>query len=459
MNLLTIAFKSLRQRWLASSLTGLSVALGVSLMIAVLILNGVVAETFKNTGSGFDLILGPKGSQVQLVLSAIYHMDRPIENLPWRFFQQMSSDPRVERVIPVNIGDTTDVGNFPIVGTYPQYFALDVTPGKQFQVHKPGDFNRGTWDAVIGSHVARVNNWGIGTKFKLRHSGNDEHVHDEEFTVRGVLFPTGTPNDRTVFVHIDGFFQMSSHAKPVDEAIVREMQYFNETREQIEARYAVDLKEMAAHANESPEEHAHHHHGVSDLQKEVTAILVVAKSGTRPKYEEFGRDNNVMELTQELNGGFSKAMAANPVRVMTDISRNLVGNIQLAFLYLTGLIVAVSGIGIFVSIYNSMSDRRREIAIMRALGARRQTVLSIILLESVLLCVLGGLGGILLGHGLVFVASPVIEARSGLLIDPVAGSVWELVILPVLLVMAVLIGLLPGLTAYRTDVAQGLQGG
>lgn len=459
MNLFTIAFKNLRQRWLASFLTGLSVALGVSLMIAVLILNGVVSDMFRQTGSGFDLIVGPKGSRVQLVLSAIYHMDKPIENLPWRFFEEISKDPRVERAIPVNIGDTTQVGNFPIVGTYPQYFALEVTPGKQFTVREGGDFNRGTWDAVIGSHVARVNNWGVGSKFKLLHSGQDDHVHDEEFTVRGVLEPTGTPNDRTAFVHIDGFFQMSSHDKPISEAIVREMQCFNETREQVETRYAQAIADARAHEQEAAGDHAHHHHhALSSLQKEVTAILLKMKEGTREEYAGFGKAANVLSMTSDLNGGFSKAMAANPITVMDEILRNLVGNIQLAFLYLTGLIIAVSGIGIFVSIYNSMSDRKKEIAVMRALGARRQTVLTIVMLESMLLCLLGGIGGIVLGHGLVWVAAPLVEARSGLLIDPVAGSIWELVILPVLLLMAMLIGFLPGLAAYRTDVAEALQG-
>ena len=125
-------------------------------------------------------------------------------------------------------------------------------------------------------------------------------------------------------------------------------------------------------------------------------------------------------------------------------------------LFLTGLIVVVAGIGIFVSIYNSMADRRREIAIMRSLGAHRTTVLGIILGEAVLLCVGGGTLGFLLGHGLVVIAAPIIEARAGLLIDPWKFEWLELFLFPALLVMAVLVGLLPALTAYRTDVAQSL---
>lgn len=456
MNLLTIAYKSIRQRWLASVLTGLSVALGVSLMVAVLILNGVVGDMFRQTGSGYDLVVGPKGSDVQLVLSAIYRIDRPIENLPWRFFKDLEQDRRVERAIPVNLGDTTEVGNFPIVGTTPQYFLVEYIPDKKFRIR--GDGLRGTWDAVIGSQVARVNNWDIGSQFKLIHSGQDDHVHDELFTVKGVLAPTGTPNDRTVFVHIDGFFALDEHDKPVDEAIRRESEFYGESIDEIIARYRDDLEEIRKHEQESHGDHHHHHHGpLSDLQKEVTSVLIIARDSDDPRMQGIGRSGNAMSLATELRKGY-KAQAANPVSVMSRLMTNLVGNIQLAFLYMTGLIIAVSGIGIFVSIYNSMSDRKREIAIMRALGARRQTVFSIVLLESLLLCLLGGLAGILLGHGLVFVAAPLIEARSGLLLDPLAFTPLEFVVIPILIVMATLIGFLPGMTAYRTDVADALNG-
>jgi putative ABC transport system permease protein len=125
-------------------------------------------------------------------------------------------------------------------------------------------------------------------------------------------------------------------------------------------------------------------------------------------------------------------------------------------LVLTTLIIIVSGVGIFVSIYNSMSDRRREIAILRALGAQRSKVFSVILLESLILCVGGGLLGLALGHGLVLIAAPIVEARSGLLINPLAFEATELWLIPAMIAMATLVGFLPGLTAYRTDVAAAL---
>jgi putative ABC transport system permease protein len=135
---------------------------------------------------------------------------------------------------------------------------------------------------------------------------------------------------------------------------------------------------------------------------------------------------------------------------------NVVGNIQKGLVVMTTLIIIVSGVSIFVSIYNSMADRRREIAIMRALGASRQTVFTIILAESILLCFGGGLFGLLLGHGLVFVAAPIVAAQTGLLIDPYAFETIELVLIPSLIVLASIVGFIPGTTAYRTDVAVAL---
>lgn len=451
MTLLSIAYKTLKQRWLASGLTGLSVALGVSLMVAVLILNDVVTRMFSQTGSGYDVVVGPKGSDLQLVLSTIYRIDRAVNTLPWRYYEELAARQHVERAIPINVGDTTEIGNFPIVGTTPEYFVVDYVPGRKFLLK--GDNLAETWDAVIGAEVARVNGWDVGSQFKLIHSGQAENIHAELFTVKGVLASTGTPNDRSVFVHIDGFFLLDDHARPWQEAAQREALFYGESLEQVIERHQAAIQEIQAFEKAAVDRSAgdHVHPPMPPLLKAVSAVLIVFKG------DEIQRAGLALKWRSDMSDGV-QAQATNPVQVMARLLTNLVGNVQLAFLYLTGLIIAVSGIGIFVSIYNSMSDRKREIAVMRALGARRETVFSLILLESLLLCLLGGGAGILLGHGLVFVAAPIIEARSGLLINPLAFSPVEFVVIPVLIAMASLVGFLPAMTAYRTDVAEALQG-
>ena len=467
MSLLTIAWKNIRQRSLASSLTALSVALGVALMVAVLVINGVVTRMFSQSGAGYHLVVGPQGSATELVLSTVYRTQLPSNNLPWRVFTELKERPEVETAIPLTMGDFTEVGQFPIVGTVPRYFAIpygfgratgfwpqikdllriekNLTQPQQFQIR--GKILTSDWDAVIGSEVARTNGWDLGTTFKMIHGGRDAadaHVHDEEFTVRGVLAPTGTANDRSVFVHLNGFFMISGHDKPVEEAIDREAQFFPEDKAELRLKYADVIAEIAAEAEHDHSDGHHHAHAVPDLLKEVSAVLVRTK--TQPA---------AILMAAELAEGV-QAQGVNPVMVMRRLMDNLVGNIRLALMFLTALIILVSGIGIFVSIYNSMSDRRREIAVMRALGASRRTVFSVILFESILLCVVGGLAGLILGHGLVFLAAPVVAARSGLLIDPYHFESIELLLFPILIVMASLVGFLPGLTAYRTDVAKAL---
>lgn len=446
MNLAVIAWKNLQQRSLASLLTGISIALGVMLMVAVLVIYSVLDTTFSQRSIGYDLIVGPKGSDLQLVLSTVYHISPPIENLPYRFYREFSTDPRISSAIPVAIGDTTERGGFPIVGTIPQYFLEDYAPKRKFLIR--GNTLRRPFDALIGAHVARANGWDIGSTFRMIHGGSDSHVHDEEFTVAGVLQATGTPNDKSVFVHLDGFYLIQGHDKPFDEAIKREREFFGEpplSPEELEAEVA-RLKKKYSH-DHSGHNHAHDHfEEVPDLQKEVTSILVNAKTPIAANL-----------ISGDLKKGF-KAMGVNPIIPMRRLMVDVLGGVKLLLLVLTGLIVAVSCIGIFVSIYNSMSARRREIGIMRALGARRSTVLTIILSESIMLCVGGGVLGLLLGHGLIFVAAPMVEVRTGLLVNPLTFDPYELILFPVLLALGSLVGLLPGLTAYRTDVADALNG-
>lgn len=445
MNLAAIAFKSLKQRALATCLTGFSVALGVMLMVAVLVIYAVLDETFSQRAIGYGLIVGPKGSPLQLVLSTVYHTNPPIENLPYRFFREIAADPRVDKAIPVALGDTTEAGAFPIVGVPPAYFLEEYAPKRQFLIR--GNTLRKPFDALIGDRVAKVNGWNVGSEFRMVHGGADTgHVHDERFTVVGVLAPTGTPNDKSVFVHLDGFYQIQGHDKPFDEAIKREREFFGEpplSDEELNTQVA-KLKKKYSH-----EGHDHsgpdHFHDVSDLQKEVTSILVIGKN---PIAENL--------LRGDINSGF-KAMAVNPIMPMRQLMQDVLGGVKTLLMVLTGLIIAVSGIGIFVSIYNSMAARQREIAIMRALGARRQTVFSIILAESIMLCLGGGIVGLLLGHALVFAAAPIVELKSGIIMNPWAFEPMELWLIPVLLGLGALVGAVPGLTAYRTDVSEALQ--
>ena len=476
MNLVTIAWKSIRQRALASSLTALSVALGVMLMVSVLVVHGIVNRVFSQSTSGYDLVVGAKGSPLQLVLNTIYHLGDPVENIPFLYYKELKNDPTVEHAVPICMGDVTQQGNFRIIGTTSEFFELPYHPDREFLVR--GHFLEGDFDAVIGSQVAKENGWDIGSQFQPVHGAADGgHVHDEKFTIVGVLAPTGTPNDKGVFINIDGFYQIAGHEKPIDEALKKASAYAEFERKRMEALGVTPApatqttnpgspasgtgkpdekkpegeqapaKKPDAHDDHAGHDHHghHHHHELPDEQKEVTAVLL-----------KFEHTTFAIQMVAKINGE-PYAQAAQPFREISWILNNVVGNIRWLLVVMTGLILVVSGVGIFVSIYNSMADRRREIAVMRALGAQRSTVFWIIFCESVLLCVGGGLFGMLLGHGLVVLAAPLLEAKTGLLINPWAFEQWELVLLPVMIGLASLIGIIPGMTAYRTDVAKALQ--
>lgn len=458
MNLLVIAFKSLKQRALSSALTALSVALGIMLVVSVLVVKSVVDETFNQRSVGVSLLVGPRGSDLGNVLSAVYRIGKPSENLPWRVLTEdielaarrlpgvKSASDVIEWAIPVTMGDVTEEGSFPVLGTTPKYFKVEYASGKKFR--KKGDLPVNPFDAMIGSRVARENGWDVGSQFTLIHGGADGHVHDEKFTIKGVLAPTGTANDGTVFVNIEGFFLISGHEKPAEEAIQRLKDFGYEVTEAQqeairEASSGHDHHDHDGHGH-AGHDHGHAPHGIPDDLKEVSFILLRTKTSLA----------SIM-LASEINEGM-RAQAVNPIQVISRLMKLFVGNTQKLLLLLTGLIVVVAGIGIFVSIYNSMSDRKREIAIMRALGASRGTVFSIILGESLLLCLGGGVIGLILGHGLVVAAAPFIESQAGIIVNPWTFDVAELILFPVLIGMATLVGFLPGLTAYRTNVADSL---
>jgi putative ABC transport system permease protein len=468
MNLVTIAAKSIRQRWLASCLTALSISLGVALMVVVLVINGVVTRMFSQNATGFDMILGAKGSPMQLVLNTIYFLDKPIENIPYKYYLEIKNKKWVAHAIPFALGDTTEDGKFRIIGTIAEYFTLEYVPGKKFKL-QDGEFlrpsPRATFEAIIGARVARAYGWKVGHKFPIAHGGNTSDIHDEMFTVAGILAPTGLPIDRGVFIDYESFYEIPGHGMTKAEADA-----------EAKARREAEILIPAVQPGSAPTSGAKpaKKERIPDDQKRVTAILIQT-AGNGPAEQSA----IAFLMMPRINKG-SVAQAVNPIEQIKKLLNDVVGNIRNVLLVMTVLIIIVSGVGIFVSIYNSMSDRKREIAIMRALGARRRTVFSVIVAESILLCAGGALVGLLLGHGFVVVAGPIVESRSDILIDPwyfepeqllmlpalIRNGQWEsilnlptaleVLILPSLLVLAIIVGLVPGLTAYRADVAKGL---
>jgi len=445
MSLWKVAWRSIEQRGLSSILTALSMALGVALVIAVLVIYGVVKTSFTQAAYGYDMIVGAKGGKLQLVLNTVYHLSTPIENIPWSYYKEFVDGKYASQVgvaIPYCLGDNYQ--GFRVVGTLPTMFdSHEYLSGKSYSFREGRNMAPDAFfEAVLGDQVARRTGLRVGDRFKPTHGVTTEagtgHDHDE-FTVVGILNPTGTPNDRAVFVNLEGFYLLEGHAKPVPA----------ETAGAAAASSDTPPAQESAAAQETHAEHdqhdAHHPQPLPENQREVTAILLRASNPVAPLY-----------LTRAINKE-PFAQAVSPVSEIEKLFAEIVGNIQIVLLVLAFLVVVVAGMGIMVSIYNSMANRKREIAVMRALGAGRRTVMIIVLLESILLSVGGGLLGVLLGHGAIALMNPWIVARTGVSIglrfEPI-----ELVLIPVLIVLATLAGFVPAMTAYRTDVARSLSG-
>ncbi|MEZ6125247.1 MAG: FtsX-like permease family protein [Planctomycetaceae bacterium] len=457
MNLLNIAWKSVKQRRLASALTAFSVSLGVMLMVVVLVIDDAVDTAFNQRAIAYDLIVGAKGSDLQLVLSSVYRIQPPIANLPLMYLHQLKEDKRIEVAIPLAFGDFTkpEHGAFPIVGTTNDYFLHEYSPGEHFQVVADPNARQldGLYDAVIGSQVALTNNWKVGDTFSIVHgsadSGND---HDEQFTVVAVLKQTGTPNDRSVFLNLEAVYTLDGHQKPVDEVETRLRDFYGNDPARLETAltHLDQVREKRAEGEKLGNKTMGYGLDTPDAMKEVTAVFIRMKTGDDAS--AFSAISFVSELKNT-----SKAMAVNPILPIKRLMDSFVGNVRKALVVLTSMIIAVSGISICVSIYNSMSDRRREIGIMRALGARRGSVFAIVLAESSVLCIGGGIIGWLIGHALAAICAPEVSARTGLLLNGWAVNSWEFVLFPVLLVLGALVGFLPAMSAYRTNVADALQ--
>jgi putative ABC transport system permease protein len=426
MNKWKIAWRSIQQRGLASALTGFSMALGVMLVVAVLVLHGVITDSFLNNSAlGYNMVIGAKGGRLDLVLNTVYYLARPVENIPYSFYQDLKEgelSKYVGTAIPICLGDTFQ--DFRVVGTSPG-FLDDLTYGDHKYTFADGrNFKDDEFfGAVLGATVARETGLKVGDKFQPSHSGGPEAVvHNEKFTVLGVLEPTGTPNDRAVIINMEGFYLIPEHRTDIDLATA---------------------KKQATEGTYEP---------VPLDKREVTGVLVMTAAVPGTNIVEL----SAMSLMKVVNEG-NVAQAVLPIREMRTLFTVFVDPLRIILLVLTVMIVIVSGIGILVSIYNSMSERQHEIAVMRALGAGRQTVMLLVLMESILLSLAGGLAGWIIGHGLIALLSPWIAAQTGVSVGFFQFVGYELVIIPGLILLATLVGYLPALAAYRTDVAKALQ--
>ncbi|MEO7299670.1 MAG: FtsX-like permease family protein, partial [Verrucomicrobiota bacterium] len=367
------------------------------LLISVWVVKSQAQKTFTQINGGFDAVLGARSSQLQLVLNCIFHMEASPGNIEWKDFLDIKNDPNVALAIPISVGD--NYRGYRLVGTTPEMFSQnEYAPGKKFQIEGEGNFfHAGYQEAVVGSFVAHKLKLKTGEEFHPFHglTFNEKEQHAESYTIVGILKPSNTPADRVIWIPLEGLQNMSGHTEKAST--------------------------------------------------EVSAVLLKFKSPIAGKLLQMKYNQQGNRLTLAWPIGTIMAQLLDKVswfdRVLALVA------------YLVAIVAAAS---ILASIYNSMNERRREIAILRALGAQRRLIFFSVVLEAMAISALGMCIAFLIYGVLMSVVAQIIRAQTGVVLD--AFSFHPVMILAPLGIMALsaLAGIVPAFKAYRTEVAANL---
>ena len=412
MKLWQIVLKSLRQHMLSTGLAIMSIAMGVALLISVVSLRDQAHRSFTQVGLGVDAVLGPKGSPLQIVLNALYHLETMPGKIRWPYYEKVLAHSIVERGIPFVTGHS--YGGFRVNAIDESFFTeFEYLPGKRFSFQPQdggsgGPFSAGD-EAVAGSTAAKKLGIKLGATFNPVcgvSAGDPVHV-SEHVKFVGIMAPTGTPHDRALYIPLTAFYALEGHGEDI-------------------ARMAVD------------EEH-----------REISgAYLMIRRI----------RGNAVHPGIQGLQYGIKQSKDAQLVVPSEVLPRlfGIIGWVDLVLMAIAVLVTVLATLFLFVALVGALRERRRDIALMRSLGATRKTVFGLIISESVVISLAGGGAGLVLGHSIVAVGSHLIRAETGLLFSCLHVSIADLLLLPGILVLGILAGLVPAIQAYRIGVLKNL---
>lgn len=414
MSLWRMAWRSLWGRAFVTVLTVTGIVLGAALIVTVLTLQRESEAGFLNEGGQYDLVVGAKGSPLQLVLSSIYHLDVPTGNIPYARFEALARDTRIASAVALGLGD--NYHGYRIVGTDTNLFSLsDRRDSKKLLFTlAEGTFFHHDFEAVVGAQVARQTGLKIGDTFVGAHGlvvapGSSEH-RAFPYHVVGVLAPSGGASDNAIYVTLPSVWRI--HEKEV------------ETHRQ--------LAEVAPNA------------ASSTTNLEVTAVLLRLKTvGLR------------LMMAQEIQKQ-TEAMAAIPVHEMLRLYQQVLQPMQRLFLAVAALVVVVSTLSITASLYQAAERRRRDLAVLRALGAHPREIFALVILEAVLVTLLALAVGWLLGHGGLAVANPYVRDRLGISLIPWTTDRMEVISLALVAINGLLAGILPAVQAYRREPVNDL---
>lgn len=446
MNILQIAWKNIRQNPATSVLGILLTAFGTGILCVLLLTSHQLEEQLDNNSRGIDLVVGAKGSPIQLILSSIYHMDNPTGNISLAEAEKLASNPMVKLAVPLSLGD--NYRGHRIVGTdstFLQLYGLELAEGRLWQA----DF-----EAVIGAEVAQKHQLNIGDKIYGSHGLSIEgHAHDEHpYTITGIFKPAHHIADRLVLANLASVWRM--HGDHGDE------ENHEHGDEHHEAGHDHDLAGVEEHEHHHGEDHNHENGSehddeepqlvksmmgdVGSSEREITSLLI--------QYRNPAAIGMFPRLVNQQTAMQAASPAMESARLFSLLGIGIDSLQVLAY-----VIMLMAALSVFISLYNALKNRKYDLAVMRTLGASQGKLFGIVIAEGILLTFVGALAGILIGH----VALYLIGAST----DGTGTLLEALVLLPQeawLVLIGVAIGfvaaVIPAIKAYRTSISQTLSG-
>ena len=428
MNSLRLSFAYLRHKTLSTALTITTFAAGVAMIVVLLLVNAQLQNEFANNLKGIDLVVGAKGSPMQLILSSVFHLDIPPGNIPLDAALRLGKHPMVKEAIPLALGD--NFRGFRIVGTtpaYPEHYQAKLKAGGRYWGKE--------MEAVLGAEVAERSGLKPGDTFAGSHGltvGGELHAQFP-YTVVGILEPTDSVLDRLVLTGMESVWYIHEHHHhDHDDGAADEAGEHHE-------------QQGAQHHDDHDADHADHHAGEADHdhEREVTSLLISYNSPLA-----------AAGLPRLINKTTSM-QAASPAFEMARLNA-FMGKGTDTLRYFAWFLIALAGFGIFAGLYNAMNERRYDLALMRSFGARPGKLFALMMTESLVVALVGATLGMATGHLLVqgiatWLASSKHINMTGMLF--LAEEAW---LFPVSLAVGALAALLPAIRVYRIDIFKTL---
>ncbi|MEO0618878.1 MAG: FtsX-like permease family protein [Pseudomonadota bacterium] len=415
MTVIRLALQSLASRWVTAVLTVLAIAFSVMLFLGVEKVRAGARASFADTISGTDLIVGARSSPVQLLLYSVFRIGNATNNIRWTTFRAIEARADVAWAVPISLGDSHR--GFRVMGTTKAYFAhYSYRSGSKLTLAGGAIFDD-LYDAVIGSDVAELLGYDVGTSMVVAHGLGDVSfaLHDDKpFRVAGILAKTGTPVDRTVHVSLEAI-----------EAIHAD--WSGGARDPTKSFSAEQVRQM-------------------DLTpKAITAVFVGLKSRLQ-----------VFRFQRAVNGFRGEPITAVLPGVALAELWEVVGQAEAALQVVSGMVIVTALIGMITMLLATLNERRRELAILRSVGAGPGTIIGLLLAEAGVLTLAGVMCGAAGLYAMLYILRDTIDAAYGVYIQLAAPTAWEWQTLAAIVCGGVVAGLVPAFRAYRQSLADGM---